>query len=237
MSIQDDQLRRAFALLLGRPLEEYDPAATYAVFHHDDETAGDVLDDIEPGRLVTPVIGRSGDTGGDWLGLERWIPDYAGSLFVLDQAGAVVEGRDLPPLLPGATRVENYRRYPRLLLRPRTDGTLFDAMRAATWTMSAPDGLTDIESALRAQGYPQPGEPVTDPRWTPILTEIPDGTLRSHFQGLCLDGRWSRMAGAYYLGPGECPADLKPVTTLPHVSVIAGWEFGEGQAATVVVAL
>ncbi|MEU8821747.1 hypothetical protein [Actinoplanes sp. NPDC048796] len=122
-------LSHVFELLLGRPLGEFDPAATYAVFHHDDETAGDALDDITPDQLATPVAGRSGDSGDDRLGPERWIPDYAGSLFVLDAAGTVAPGRDLPL---GAAHIENYRQYPRLLPRPRTDGTLLDAMRAAT---------------------------------------------------------------------------------------------------------
>jgi hypothetical protein len=45
------------------------------------------------------------------------------------------------------------------------------------------------------------------------------------------------MAGAHFLGPGECPGDLQPIADLPGTTVIAGWEFSEGQGAMVVVLL
>nr|BFE59836.1 hypothetical protein GCM10020063_043620 [Dactylosporangium thailandense] len=255
----DDLLGHAFGLLLGRPLREFDPAATYAVFHYDDETAGEALGNLDPGKLVAEVAGRSADEGGEWLGLERWVPDLAGSAFVVKSARpaalqallaspagegpAVVFGRDLGrALLDGALRLEElspdaFRLYPVLLLRPRTDGSLLDAMRAATFTMSAPNGLADIEGTLTGRGYVKPGVSVVDRRWEPVLDQVDDDALRQHLRGLCLAAHWARSAGAYYLGPGECPADLQPIADLPGSTVIAGWEFGEGQGATLVVAL
>ncbi|MFB9413982.1 hypothetical protein [Dactylosporangium matsuzakiense] len=254
----DDLLGHAFGLLLGRPLTEFDPAATYAVFHYDDETAGEALGALDPAELVAEVSGPSEDRGGAWLGLERWVPDLAGSAFVAksvrpaalkpllatpaDSGPAVVFGRDLGrALLEGALRLDElspdaFRLYPVLLLRPRTDGSLLDAMRAATFTMSAPSGLNDIEGTLTRHGYLQPGASAVDPRWEPVLNQLDDDALRRHLRGLCLSAHWARSAGAYYLGPGECPADLQPIADLPGSTAIAGWEFGEGQGATLVVA-
>ncbi|MBM7085656.1 hypothetical protein ACWCHM_15515 [Micromonospora sp. SCSIO 07396] len=259
MSHWDDLLGQAFGLLLGRPLAEFDAAGTYAVFHYDDETAGEALEEFDPADLVADVDGRSGDLGGDELYPDRWVPDLAGSAFVAtdvrpaalqplitagpDDDRAVVWGRDIGRALRDGSlgldelSPDGYRQYPHLLLRPRTDGSLLDAMRAATWTMSAPDGLCDIGDSLVRDGYVEAGVSVVDPRWESTLDQIGDEALRRHLRGLCLDARWARMAGAYYLGPGECPSDLRPIADLPGSRVIAGWEFGEGQGATAVVLL
>ncbi|WP_422752145.1 hypothetical protein [Micromonospora sp. WMMD708] len=259
MSHWDDLLGHAFGLLLGRPLAEFDTAGTYAVFHYDDETAGEAIEDLDPGELVTDANGRSGDLGGDGLDPDRWVPDLAGSAFIATQVRpaalhplitattdddrAVVWGRDIGRALRDGSlsldelTPDGYRLYPHLLLRPRTDGSLLDAMRAATWTMSAPDGLSDIGDSLQRHGYVEPDGSVVDPRWESTLDQIDDDALRRHLRGLCLDAHWARMTGAYYLGPGECPGDLQPIADLPGTTVIAGWEFGEGQGATAVVRL
>ncbi|MCI4066360.1 hypothetical protein MRQ36_28925 [Micromonospora sp. R77] len=259
MSHWDDLLGHAFGLMLGRPLAEFDAAGTYAVFHYDDETAGDALEDLDAGELVAEVDGRSGDNGGEWLDPGRWVPDLARSAFIAthvrpaalqplltvttDDGRALVWGRDIGRALQAGSlsldelSPDGYRQYPCLLLRPRTDGSLLDAMRAATWTMSAPDGLCDIGDSLVRHGYVEPDVSVVDPRWQSVLDQVGDDALRRHLRGLCLDARWARSTGGYYLGPGECPGDFRPIADLPGSTVIAGWEFGEGQGATVVIRL
>ncbi|WP_194821461.1 hypothetical protein [Micromonospora sp. S-DT3-3-22] len=259
MSHWDDLLGHAFGLLLGRPLAEFDTAGTYAVFHYDDETAGEAIEDLDPGELVADVNGRSGDLGGDGLYPDRWVPDLPRSAFIAtdvrpaalqplittttDNGRAVVWGRDIGRALQAGSlsldelSPDGYRRYPHLLLRPRTDGSLLDAMRAATWTMSAPDGLCDIGDSLVRHGYVEPEVSVVDPRWESTLDQIGDDALRRHLRGLCLDAHWARITGAYYLGPGECSGDVQPIADLPGSRVIAGWEFGEGQGAMAVVLL
>ncbi|GLK99368.1 hypothetical protein [Dactylosporangium matsuzakiense] len=84
-----------------------------------------------------------------------------------------------------------FRLYPVLLPRPRTDGSLLDAMRAATVTMSDPKGLTDIEGTLARHGYVQPGASAVDPRWEPVLNQLDDDALRRHLGGLCLNAHLS----------------------------------------------
>lgn len=259
MSDWDDLLGHAFGLLLGRPLAEFDAAGTYAVFYYDDETAGEALEDLDPGELVADVNGRSGDQGGDELYWDRWVPDLARSAFVAtevrpaalqplltvttDDDRALVWGRDIGRALQAGSlsldelTPDGYRLFPHLLLRPRTDGSLLDAMRAATWTMSAPDGLSDIGDSLVRDGYVTSEVSVVDPRWESALDQVGDDALRRHLRGLCLGAHWARMAGAYYLGPGECPIDFGPIAALPGSKAIAGWEFGEGQGAMVVMRL
>ncbi|WFE58672.1 hypothetical protein [Micromonospora sp. WMMD712] len=146
MSDWDDLLGHAFGLLLGRPLAEFDAAETYAVFYYDDETAGEALEDLDPGELVAAVDGRSGDQGGDGLYPDRWVPDLARSAFVAtevrpaalqplltvttDDDRAMVWGRDIGRALQAGSlsldelSPDGYRLFPHLLLRPRTDGSL-----------------------------------------------------------------------------------------------------------------
>ncbi|MFI5916568.1 hypothetical protein [Dactylosporangium sp. NPDC051541] len=196
--------------------------------------------------------GPSEDQGGAWLGLQRWVPDLAGSAFVAksvrptalkpllatpaDSGPVGVFGRDLGrALLEGALRLDElspdaFRLYPALLLRPRTDSSLLDAMRAATFTMSAPNGLSDIEGTLARHGYVKPGASAVDPHWEPVPHRLGDDALRRHLRGLSLSAHWARSAGAYYLGPGECPTDLQPIADLPGSTAIASWSSANARA-------
>jgi hypothetical protein len=280
----DVKLEHAFGLLLGRPLREFDPAATYATFSYTDETATGALAEIDPADLVAApsnADSRSVDSRGDgnWYE-ERWKPDLGRSAFVIyddaeselvsklrgvlhgadfdadlaeavtrrhpalltDDDGAVVWGRDLGrAMLDGivdlpALRDGNFRFgdvYPPLLLRAQTDGSLFDAMRAATWTMSAPAGLTDLTDV--AEGYG--GTVEVEERWDAVLRDVPDPALRSHLRGLCLDAHWARSHGAYYLGPDVWPGDLTALARIPGHDIVAGWTMGEGQGAIAVISM
>ncbi|MEV4722518.1 hypothetical protein [Micromonospora humida] len=223
-------------------MAEFDAAGTYAVFHYDDETAGEAIEDLDPGELVAEVNGRSGDLGGDWLHPDRWVPDLARSAFVATQVRpaalqplitattdddrAVVWGRDIGRALKAGSlsldelTPDGYRQYPHLLLRPRTDGSLLDAMRAATWTMSAPDDLCDIGASLVRHGYVTSEVSVVDTRWEPTLDQVGDDALRRHLHGLCLDARWARIAGAHFLGPGECPGPQMWILPSPVANTV-----------------
>ncbi|MFY1683642.1 hypothetical protein ACN265_19095 [Micromonospora sp. WMMD730] len=85
--------------MLVRPRAGFDAAGTYAVFHYDDETAGEALKECDPGELVAVVRGRSGAHGSDWLYPGRWVPDLAGSVFVATQ----VRPAALQPLITATT--------------------------------------------------------------------------------------------------------------------------------------
>jgi hypothetical protein len=239
-------LEHAFGLLLGRPLHEFDPAARYALYHWDDvycdEFFGDEEVDLDEfDQPETRESSTVGDTGEATLFLDRWRIDLGRTIVLLDdlehpvvdalrtvafdEKREAVLGVDLRRVLlaENVDLDELTDEYANMLLRVQTDGSLLDAMRAATWTMSAPDGLVPREA--RAE---------VDPAWQPVLERIDEPALRAHLEMLCLTPYWARSDGAHFLGVA-CPADLDFLTSLPGHRVIAGWEFGEGQAASVVV--
>jgi hypothetical protein len=237
-------LEHAFGLLLGRPLHEFDPAARYALYHWDDAYcdeffAGDEEVDLDAfARPETREASTVADTGEATLYLDRWGIDFGRTVIsvedfedhpaydalraaAFDEKREAILGVDFRRVLlaEGVGLDDLTDQYATMLLRVQTDGTLFDAMRAATWTMSAPAGLV-----------PRPPRAEVDPAWQPVLERIDDPALRAHLEFLCLTPYWARSDGAHYLG-AACPTDL----TLPGHRALAGWEFGEGQAASVVV--
>lgn len=112
-----------------------------------------------------------------------------------------------------------------LVLRIDTDETLFDAMRAATWTTGGPDSLVRMDEGAEVE-----------PEWDRSLQRIPHTQLRDHLRMLSLTAPWARGYGAHFLGsgPGTCPFQLDWVSRRPGHETIAGWEFGEGQASSAV---
>ncbi|MER6911770.1 hypothetical protein ABT354_08875 [Streptomyces sp. NPDC000594] len=119
---------------------------------------------------------------------------------------------------------------PTLLLRIRTDGTLFAAMRAATWTTGGPECLVTMEQGVEEEAEVEPG-------WAERLRAVPDPALREHLSLLCLTADWARGCGAFYRGPGAdaCPPMLDWFGGRPGHHAVAGWELGEGQAASAVL--
>ena len=236
----DEQLAGAFAILLGRPLGDFDPKATYVLYHWDDVMSAEFCEYFEDPPLgsVAPPLPEAGDEPLSW---GQWSFDLGRSVFriddVPDQAGAalraisrdpsevVVTGADLAPV---AAEHEDLlgEAFLAVLARVDTDGTLFDAMRAATWTMGGPAGLTS-----------PPARAVVEQEWQAALDRVTDPALRGHLQVLCLDAHWARSEGAYYSGTGQCPGDLHWLTQQPGYSFVTGWEFGEGQAASAIFAI
>jgi hypothetical protein len=72
--------------------------------------------------------------------------------------------------------------------RIHTDGTLFDAMRHATWTMGGPDQLVPFDPDC-----------VVEPKWERRLARVGHPVLRDHLRMLCLDAHSARYAGAHYV--------------------------------------
>ncbi|MGV9314000.1 hypothetical protein ACWDR0_17740 [Streptomyces sp. NPDC003691] len=114
----------------------------------------------------------------------------------------------------------------RLLLRIGTDGTLFDAMRAATCTTGGPDTLAAFEEGVEVA-----------PEWEERLSRIPDPRLRDHLRMLSLGEEDARCDGAYFLGPGTTPVEFEQLAARPGHHPVTGWEFGEGQASCAVFRL
>ncbi|MGX2992967.1 hypothetical protein JNUCC64_01525 [Streptomyces sp. JNUCC 64] len=237
------------------------PEPRYAFFHQDDLMPSTVLGDLLDGELDPdavargiPVDGARYDEDGVPLGWSGWSFDLGRSIWLWEDDafdpdgpfGAAAAGaldavahpaRDSRRAVSGADLARVFAEHgdsldevdedellmAGLLLRVDTDGTLFDAMRAATWTTGGPEGLV-----------PLPPEAEVEPRWDAALSRVPGARLRDHLRLLCLTDHWARGDGARYLGPGNCPAALDWFADQPGHQVVAGWELGEGQAASAV---
>lgn len=146
-----------------------------------------------------------------------------------DDGRRAVSGADLARVLAAhgnqLNEVDSNRVMVTLILRIDTDGTLFEAMRAATWTSGGPDSLVELEEGAEVE-----------PEWDKGLQRIPNPRLRDHLRMLTLTAHSARGYGAYFLGPGlgACPRDLDWIRRRPDRETIAGWEFGEGQASSAV---
>ncbi|MEV6345638.1 hypothetical protein [Actinoplanes sp. NPDC051851] len=234
----DGPLAEGFAILLGRPLEDFEQDATYAVVHSGDDAADELfrrsfdVGVLARGEIVHPPY-PSFPVLGDLL--VGWAPDPP--LWSIDLGRSFVRAGDpgdgaeigLPELDTGMTgaeigrvlaergwRPKRLRRaYPEIEFRVHTDGTLVGAMRAATGTMGT-IGHTG----------PVPG---VEPEWERALAALP-AELRDHLSVFCRDENSVRSSGAFYLG-AEDPGLLRPAP------VVAAWHYGESQAWTAVVRL
>ncbi|GAA1640499.1 hypothetical protein [Actinoplanes couchii] len=224
------ELTHAFETLLRRPLTDFEPNATYALYRQDNSVTDAFFDEdldldlLARGEIVgQPFDGVPGlaDTGFPGL----WQVDLGRSVFL-------IEADDVPDSLwrhrRGTKVGKVLRRDPVDLseewvsvdLRIHTDGTLFDAMRAATWTNRA-FGDGGLDPAL-----------TVEPKWERRLAAIPDPGLRDHLRELCLTAESARGAGARFLGrrhPGF------PWMSAKGYRVIAAWSFGESEATSLVV--
>jgi len=225
----------ALACLLDRPLSAY--PGRYALYYNCGDLSLELFaKDFDPALLAEATIVGPPFTSFKALGsllagwdliAPRWTIDLGRSWFYApDPAATVPElnegltGADLGALL--LTRGLTPRRirddYPDVELRVQTDGTLLDALRMATGTMSAPDGLFALD--------PPRG---VDPHRDAALSAIADEALRDHLRHLCRTESSARSDGAHYLGPRD------PGLHRTH-EVVAAWSFGESQSWSAVVA-
>jgi hypothetical protein len=238
------QLADAFAILLGRPLEEFDPKAAYVLYHWDDVLSAELTEYVPDPEQLAGIVPPQENAEEYPLCWASWHLDLGRSLFVLDDEESLGEpvtdalravSRDAGQIVVTGTELSRVLTTHRaslggtfitLLARVHSADTLFDAMRAATWTMGGPDELyTDFAGV------------VVEPQWERALSTVADPVLRTHLSGICLDAHSARASGAYYSGTGTCPAALRPLESLPGYTFVTGWELGEGQAASAVFAL
>ncbi|WP_131737946.1 hypothetical protein [Actinomadura roseirufa] len=259
----ENELAGGFEALLGRPLGAYPAEAEYAVYCWDDETSAMMMESFLGGSLDLAAIARGelpggeggGEGGGEMpFGWDQWDLDPGRSLWLFDEGafelfGAAIgeELRGVSTVHDGASAVSgaDFARVlaahggelegieagelafrGRWLQRARTDGTLFDAMRTATWTMAGPEHLASLS----------PGAEV-EPERDEALAGVSDARLRDHLRMLCLTAHWARGDGAYFLGAGEYPPELRWIADQPGHEPVAGWEFGEGQGSSGVFAV
>lgn len=241
----EEQLAGAFEILLGRSLDGYDPKATYVLYHWDDVFSSELFYHVKDAALLgSTVSGRALGAQDEPFSLGRWSLDLGRSLIGLDDCDELdpavvaalraasldeseieVTGADLARILAGPQGLPEDV-FLTVIARVATSGTLFDAMRAATWTMGGPGDLA-----------PAPDEAEVDADWEPALARVAHPGLRGHLVNLCLDPQWARSDGAYYSGTGEPPAELGSFAELPGHEFVTGWEFGEGQASSAIFAV
>ncbi len=253
------ELADAFEVLLGRPLDAHSTTAEYVFYTWNDEISFLMLEDFVSGRVDVGAIARGEHVGGDGYGgvsqfeWDAWPFDHGRSVWLLEEetlgeggfgarigaalrdvsaeygSARAVPGADFARVLAahhdqvGEIDCDELTGLVQWLQRVGTDGTLLDAMRAATWTMGGPDDLVAFDSEVEV-----------DPELEEALRRVPGSRLRDHLRMLCLTEYWARSDGGYYLGPRECPHDLRWVADQPGHEVVAGWEFGEGQASSAV---
>ncbi|MEU5868016.1 hypothetical protein ABZ815_43085 [Nonomuraea sp. NPDC047529] len=152
----------------------------------------------------------------------------------IGEAGeALAHGAELGPLLglhgvdltgPESGKLNGWLT---VLLRVATDGTLTDAMRAATFTERGPGHLVSVHDMARVRSAEEP--------WEERLSAVTHPALRDHLRMLCLSEGDARSEGGFYYGTDHWPwADVLEAV---GCSLVAGWGFGESQAGTAVVRL
>ena len=112
--------------------------------------------------------------------------------------------------------------------RAVTDGTLFDAMAAATCSASAPRWLLKRDDARDLAE-----DVAVDPVWELLLADVEDVALREHLAMSCVTAETCRFFGSYFHGDGYLPHWLAPVAERGR-ELVAAWSFGEGQGARAV---
>jgi hypothetical protein len=228
----ESDLAIAFEALLGRRLDDFDPTATYVLYHWDDIMSAEYLECFggagRLGSVLRPEHPEYADSGEHPLSWARWSLDLGRSLFFLDADDADSgEGDDRVATtgsVLAAQDPDTAGEVLTVLARVETDGTLFGAMRAATWTMGRPgDPLLQIGTGVRVEET-----------WEKTLERVAPPALRNHLRMLCLTDYSARAEGAFYSGAHRCPIDLRWIAEQPGHTLVAGWEFGEGQASSAV---
>ncbi|MEU1388054.1 MULTISPECIES: hypothetical protein [unclassified Nonomuraea] len=164
---------------------------------------------------------------------DAFVADLRAVSWVDEADGVLVRGAQLGPLLGrhgvdlADQEAKKLNGWLTVLLRVATDGTLADAMRAATFTERGPGHLVSISDMGRARSA---GEP-----WEERLGAVTHPELRDHLRMLCLSEDDARSEGGFYRGTGHWP--WSDVLETAGCSVVAGWGFGEAQAGAAVVRL
>ncbi|WP_018681440.1 hypothetical protein [Actinokineospora enzanensis] len=235
-TLSDDwrrQLSQAFEIMLGSPLATHSPDADYAAY-----AGGNVFDefgyDSDPAwvrpealRGAEPVVLDCGlfDQGEppsrfdaalsifEFGDLDEAPSGFAADLAEVAIAGGLVRGAELAPLLErhGVDLADPvwagrwYVAYPRLV----SDGTLFDAMRAALTLGDGPESVLPLEADANEE-------------WAAALEAVADPGLRAHLSYFCTDG----SAGLMHLGANQ-GSDESLVAQ--GSSVLATWLEGQSQ--------
>lgn len=250
--MQDD-LRRGYEILLGRPLDTFEADARYELWFFVDSELLAEHERVPALTIEQLVVGRpsarsaSHDTkhGEFW---QRYAVDYARTLFVYDKHDLDDAPEDLVAALQAHHHALSGEELARVVdaaglaladvlqacwyacRRAVTDGSLADAMAAATLSQSLPAGMLS-----RAQ-HDNADEIRFEPRWEHALREVGDEALREHLLMSCVDLQTARWAGSWFDPKHKPDVWLEPVVKRGG-TILAIWHTGEGQATRAVVKL
>ncbi|MER7705807.1 hypothetical protein ABTX81_23300 [Kitasatospora sp. NPDC097605] len=164
---------------------------------------------------------------------DAFVTDLRAVATVDEDGETLVRGAELGTLLGRHgvdltdRRCEKLNCWLTVLPRVATDGTLTDAMRAATFTERGPEHLVSAHDMTRPRSAEAP--------WEERLGAVTHPALRDHLRLLCLSPSDARSEGGFYYGADGWPwAD---VLEAAGCSLVAGWGFGESQAGVAVVRL
>ena len=246
-----DELRHGFEVLLGRPLDTFEPDARYEVWFFVDSELLDESDRPLALSFEQLVVGRphaasaTHDTkhGEFW---QRYAVDYSRSLFVFDKHDlpnapsalvAALQARHYALTGEELAQIAERERMPLpdvlapcwyVCRRAVTDGSLVDAMAAATLSQSAPDGM------LSRGHYEAADEIRFEPRWEHALRGIKSEAVREHLLMSCVDLQTARWVGSW-LDPKHKPDRwLEPVLHRGG-EILSIWHTGEAQGTRAVV--
>ncbi|MEV7289597.1 hypothetical protein AB0O01_34460 [Streptomyces sp. NPDC093252] len=242
----DRQLAHAFGVLIGDPLDEFDPDAVYAA-----TLRGNVLNEtgflkepdwVRPQALTgaRPIPCDIGISGGSdrrpqfdastsifnfWRcdSPESPLPkDFAAALKAASFGEYMIRGADIAPLLDrfGVDLTAPALKDTWDVYFPLlvSDGTLFDALRVALETGRAPEDLLPLSVAAEPDEY-----------WEEDLAAIEHPTLRRHLGHFCTDGEEGMMP----VGQEVMLFALEDEGCEP----VHGWEDGHGQIDLAVIKL
>lgn len=220
--------------------------------------------EIRQSSAIAEPFLRLDDADGTELNWIRYGLDLGRSVFIVDDdlpfAGEVIAALD-----ESATTAGDYRavfgttfaailiehdvnlseiedEYLHLLARVQTDGSLFDAMRAATWTMGGPDRLVPFIDMASYDEYgildrlSEEDRTMVEPVWEEALRQVGRAALRDHLRRLCLTPFWAASEGGHYV-EAQCPTNEFIWLAEQDHRPVAAWMFGQGQGASAVFQL
>ncbi|MFE3021621.1 hypothetical protein [Streptomyces sp. NPDC059256] len=164
---------------------------------------------------------------------DAFVADLRSVASANDDSHVLVLGAQLGPLLSrhGVSLTDEKSRelncWLGVLLRVATDGTLADAMRAATFTERGPEHLVSVKDMRHT--------PSVEELWDIRLSAVTHPALQEHLRMLCVTENHARSEGGHYVGTGYWPGP--DVLEAVGCSLVAGWLFGESETSTAVVRL
>ena len=221
-------LNKGFSILLQKPITEFDNTLDYHLYINIDspsyieETKYIDLTSLETSPVNTVNEIREGN------GLNNLKIDFSKSYFPVynryyksDYDDSCIKNIDNVFLLGSSVAkiaksqsininkiIFDFDTKEEVIYRVDTDGSLFDAIQAATFTKNSAQ-LIDLES----YGV-EKDDIIIDQKWKDALLQIKDPKLRAHFSLFCVTAETARYAGFWNSLNDNYASALEPITNI-----------------------